>query len=80
MSISRLPLSVATDHRLRIQVIVDFWKDLYDGGDPGGAPWEELDRIHHEVTDCLGRNPQEISRAENLTALACLLISGKESF
>jgi hypothetical protein len=66
------------DRTARIQRITDYWRDLYDGGDPGGASWEELDRLHHEVGDCFAKRPHDVDRAESLTAYAMLLISNCE--
>jgi hypothetical protein len=68
------------DREVRIQQIAGFWRDLFDGSDPGGASWEELDRIHHEVGDCFARQPHDIDRAESLTAYAMLIIANCELF
>jgi hypothetical protein len=78
MSHVKLPLGESDDLAVRIQRVSDFWRDLYDGGDPGGASWEELDWLHHEVVDCLARHPQEVTRAENKTAEAMLIMSNCE--
>jgi hypothetical protein len=60
----------------RIRLITGWWRDLYDGGDPGAATWEDLDRLQQEVTECLDRRSLNVGKADSLTARACFLITG----
>jgi hypothetical protein len=61
---------------LRRQLIVDWWCDLHNFGEPGRASWEELGRLEQQVTDSLAKARPDICRAESLTAEAMLLIAG----
>jgi hypothetical protein len=80
MNHTRLPPGESNDLAIRIQRIVDFWKDLYDGGDSGGASWEELDGLQHEVVDCLAKQPPDVYRAESRTAYAMAIIANCELY
>ena len=61
----------------RIRLIVDFWNRLRTTDATGESNWEVLEALEREVTECLARRqPHDIDRAEELTALAMLLISG----
>ena len=46
----------------RIQHIVDWWNALRISDDPGAAIWEELERLEHEVTDCLAKQSPDVDR------------------
>lgn len=61
----------------RGQRIADWWNSLRVSEDPGATTWEVLDGLEREVTDCLAVEPQDMSRAESLTALAILLVAGR---
>lgn len=60
----------------RIQQIVGFWNGLRVCGESGAATWEELERLEHEVTDCLAAELPDVDRAESLTACAMLRVAG----
>jgi hypothetical protein len=60
----------------RSQPLVDFWNALRISGDSGATTWEELEKLEHEVTDCLAGQMPDVERAESLTARAMLLIAG----
>ena len=69
-----------TDQCRRIQWIVDFWTLLFIGEDAGETNWYELEALQTQVTDSLAANPQDVTRAETLTAYAAMLIGGPSSF
>lgn len=64
------------DQGNRLQQIVDFWNALRISGDSGATTWEELEKLEHEVTDCLTRQSPDVDGAESLTGRAMLLLAG----
>ena len=64
----------------RCQRIADWWSALRVSEDPGATTWEVLDGLEREVTDCLAVEPQDICRAESLTARAILLFAGRQDY
>lgn len=69
------PESERADHT-RIEPITAFWNQWRVCDETGGTSWEALEALEREVTECLGREPPDIDRAESLTAKAMFLISG----
>jgi hypothetical protein len=65
-----------SDARERAKRIATLWNVIDSNNDIGGANPEVLERLRHEVSDCLYQVPPEIVRAEELTAQVLLLISG----
>jgi hypothetical protein len=62
----------------RQRQIARWWDQLRAGEDPGATTWEVLDPLERQVTDCLGRDPPDLDRADRLTAKAFLLVAGQE--
>ena len=67
----------AAERQERIQRVIDFWTELYVGGDSGETTWGVLDEIQAQVTDGLSREPKDLALAERLTARVALLIVGQ---
>ncbi|MCG8585863.1 MAG: hypothetical protein MI757_14240 [Pirellulales bacterium] len=60
----------------RVRAISRFWNEYAVYDDPGGTTREVLRKLQQDVTDCLYEKPPDIERAEGLTALAMMLMSG----
>lgn len=71
-----LPPTLSATDRERIQLLVDFWNGYMADGDSGHTTKEVLEESQREVTDCLYRDPPDISTAERLTARVFHLIEG----
>jgi hypothetical protein len=77
---NKLPPEDPFSRESRLRRIEKFWNALEETGDSGEASREALEEIRGQVTDCLMRNPQNLEKAESLTAKAALKIQGQESF
>ena len=66
------------EQRRRWQDVIAFWNALSCESDAGETTWGVLEGLQAQVTECLSRDPPDIDRAESLTALAALLITGHE--
>lgn len=71
-----LPESDHADDKSRIARIIAFWNELRVCDETGWTTWEVLELLEREVTECLNRDPPDISYAEGLTAKAKFLIIG----
>jgi hypothetical protein len=60
----------------RVRVVSSFWNEYAIYDDPGGTTREVLRSLQQDVTDCLYKKPPDIDKAEGLTALAMMLMSG----
>jgi hypothetical protein len=61
----------------RLQDVIAFWNALSCESDAGETTWGVLEGLQAQVTECLGKVPPDLTRAESLTALAALLMTGK---
>lgn len=66
------------DRRSREQSVIDFWNALSCESDAGETTWGVLEGLQSQVTECLSRSVIDLAKAESLTALAALLMSGRK--
>lgn len=59
-----------------LECLRDFWDRFSETGDSGEAPWEVLDKLRLQVSDCMAKEPPDFDRAASLTAQAVMLMQG----